>query len=128
MPCHATRKHRRVPALTEPLDPRVLLSVSIQFDYQYDTSGFFTDARKQVLQAAANALTSRLTDSLAAIPAPPSASDSWTAQFTNPATGSPGSISNLTVPADTILIFVGGGTPPAGKLGYANTSFSYSIG
>src|SRR4051812_13504703 len=57
----------------EPMESRLLLSVTIQFDTSLDTSGFFTahpDALG-VLQAAANDLTSRLAnDHLTAIPAP----------------------------------------------------------
>src|SRR6478736_1841194 len=69
------------------LEDRVVPSVAIQFDYRYDSSGFFNDqARKDVLQAAANAITSRLNDTLDAIPAP-TGNNSWTATFTNPSTG-----------------------------------------
>src|SRR3954464_2715592 len=86
--------HRVRPSL-EALDARILPSVSIQFDYSHDTSGFFNvQARKDVLQAAATDITSRLNDTLAAVPAPPSGADTWTAGFTDPTTGNPASIPN----------------------------------
>ena len=46
----------------------VLAAMSIQFDYTYDTANFFnTQAKKDLLAAAASVFTSRITDDLAAI-------------------------------------------------------------
>jgi autotransporter-associated beta strand protein len=122
-------RHRVRPSL-EALETRALLSVTIQFDYSHDTSGFFNDqSRKDVLQAAANDITGRLNDTLAAIPAPPSSADSWNAIFPDPSTGNQVSITNLQVPANTLIIYVGGRSlSGSSEAGQANTGFSYQIG
>src|SRR5688572_9682058 len=111
----------------ELLEDRFLLSVSVDFviNATYDPNGFFDDHPQAatVLQAAANDLTSRLTDSLAAIPAP-SGANTWTAIFKNPGTGNSESIVNLEVPADKLIVYVGG--RPLSVRGSADTGFSYS--
>jgi hypothetical protein len=57
-----------------------------------------------------------LTDSLAAIPASPS----WTASFTNPETGSSGAtVQNLAVPANTLVLYAGGYDMPGGQVAEA---------
>ncbi|HEV2947900.1 MAG TPA: hypothetical protein VGX70_11015, partial [Gemmataceae bacterium] len=90
----------------ESLECRLAPSVTIQFDYSYDSNGFFNDPlRKQVLQAAANYITSRLTDTLLGIS--PNANNTWTATFTNPGNGNAANTINLTVPLNTIYIYVG---------------------
>lgn len=56
------------------------------------------------------------TDSLSAIPSSPS----WSATFTNPDTGTPGfSLSNLSVPANTLLLYAGGWDMPSNQVGSA---------
>jgi len=119
------RKGRRFSV--ELLEDRLLLSVAVDFviNSTYDPNGFF-DAHPQaanVLQAAANDLTSRLTDNLAAIPAPTGA-NTWTAGFVNPGTGAAESIPNLQVPANTLIVYVGG--RDLGQAGRADTSSSFS--
>jgi hypothetical protein len=100
----------------EALEDRTVLSLTIQFDYRYDTNGFFSQQnRKDVLVAAADYLTARLDDSLSAIT--PSGSNTWTASFFNPLTGSVTSLSNLTIAANTILVFVGGRNMAGTQLG-----------
>ena len=49
-------------------------------------------------------------DHLAAIV--PQEGDTWTAQFPDPASGADQLVTNLVVPADTIVIYVGGGALP----------------
>jgi hypothetical protein len=90
--------------------------VTIQLDYSRDTSHFF-DApdRRAVLQLAANTLGSALGDQLEAIQ--PAGSNTWSAVFDDPSTGAEMAMANLTVPADTIIVFVGArslGGPEAG--------------
>jgi hypothetical protein len=96
--------------------------IHIQFDYSLDTSNFFANnpQAKVTLQQAADALASQITNNLTAIV--PDASNSWTAtinnptQFINPQTGTIPTLSlpNLTIPANTLVVFVGGGIVPAG--------------
>jgi len=97
------------PAL-EILETRLAPSISIQLDYALDTSGFFTNHpdRESLLSTAANALASRLGDSLSAIVPNPAAGDTWNAVFIDPSTGTQTQIANLTVPANTLIIFAGG--------------------
>jgi hypothetical protein len=84
-------------------------AVTIEFNYDYDATGFFGTATaptpaRRALEFAARAFTS-FADALA--PIAPAGSDAWTAQFPNPATGQSASIVNLAVPADQLTVFVG---------------------
>jgi hypothetical protein len=102
----------------ECLEPRLAPSISIQLDYSYDSSGFFIGHpdRQSLLGNAANALASRLGDNLAAIVPNAGAGDTWTAVFTDPSTGNTTQINNLTVVANTIIIYAAG-RPLGGAIG-----------
>lgn len=103
-------RSRFVPTLGE-LEERTLLSLTIKIDYTYDTSNFFdTPAKRSVMEAAANSVASALNDNLLAIQA--SGSNSWNANFPDPGNGQLTTINNLVVPANTIVIFVGGRSLP----------------
>jgi len=80
-------------------------TISVRLDYRFDTDGFFTPQRKQLLQIAADTIASRLTDQLAAIV--PSANFDWTVVVQNPQTGEDVSLFNPTVSANEIVIFAG---------------------
>lgn len=84
-------------------------AITISFDFTYDTSGFFSGvnvARRDVLQQAAAEFSSRLTDSLTAIV--PVQGNTWTASFTNPSSaGTSVSLPNLSIGANTVVIYVG---------------------
>jgi hypothetical protein len=101
----------------EMLEERLTPAITIQLDYQFDSLGFFNDqARRNILQTAADTLAARLNDSLAAIV--PAGADTWSARFTEPDNGSLASLPDLLVPADTIILFVGGrDLPSGGELG-----------
>ena len=95
-------------------------SITIDFNYSYDTSGFFTanPQAKAVLQEAAQILGSELHNSLAAIAPDPGLGDNWTAVTFDPSDTSENiDISNLNVPAGTIIVYVGGSTGDYGGLG-----------
>lgn len=110
----------------ERLEDRSQPSVAFQFDYSLDTQGFFNDSsRRAALESAGKMLASRLDDSLSAIS--PSGTNTWKATFPNPATGSMVTKSNLTVPANTVVVFAGGRDLSAGTLaigGYGGYSSS----
>jgi len=93
----------------EILEDRLTPSISIQLDYAYDT-GFFTNHpdRQSLLATAANSLASRIGDNLAAIVPNPGLGDTWTAVYSDPSTGATAQLDNLTIPANTILIFAAG--------------------
>jgi hypothetical protein len=90
----------------ELLEDRLTPALTIQFDYRFDTSGFFTDpSRRALLERAGTDLGSRIDANLGSIQA--SGSNSWAAMIFNPATGGQSEIANLTVATDTIVVFVG---------------------
>ena len=81
-------------------------ALNISFDYSYDTSGFFNNAaRRSTLQQAGNYLGSRISDNLTAISS--SSGNNFTATFSGPSNSSTVSISNYSVNADTLVVFVG---------------------
>ena len=84
---------------------------NITFNYDLDTEGFFSGAegatRRATLEKAASFYENFITDNLLAIP-PGSGFNTWTASFSNPATGNQHLIPNLTIPADTIVVYAGG--------------------
>jgi hypothetical protein len=92
-------------------------AVTIQFDYSFDTSGFFTSnpTAKTDLEAAAQFFDSHLTDTLTAIS--PGGFNSWTAGFINPSTGTSTSVDNLSISQNEILVYVGGEDLGSGVLG-----------
>lgn len=101
----------RSPLHIESLEERCTPAVTIQLDYRFDVQGFFNvQARRDLLQFAADSLASRLDDTLAAIV--PGGFNTWQARFTNPGTGASAAVDNLVVPANTIVIFVAGRTLP----------------
>ena len=88
-------------------------SITIDFDYSYDTSGFFTanPQAKVVLQEAAQILGGEIHSSLAAIAPDPDDGDTWTAVAINPSDIAQDiDISNLSVSSNTIIVYVGGST------------------
>jgi hypothetical protein len=93
-------------------------ALRFRFDYSTDSSGFFADTnRRNVLQRVADSITTKWSDTLAAIT--PSVGNQWTATFQNPSTGASDSRTNLSIASNEILVFVGArslGTP----LGIAN--------
>lgn len=98
-----------------PQDSRL----KIRFDYSLDTSGFFdSQQRRNLLQTAADAITSKLTDSLTRISV--SAGNTWRATFQNPSTGQSLTYNNLTINANELLVYVGARDIPDGVIGYAS--------
>lgn len=83
-------------------------NIDIVFDYRYDSSGFFTGAnssRQNLLETAASAFETRFQDNLTAIS--PSGSNTFDASFFQPDNGNSTRISNFSVAADQIVVFVG---------------------
>jgi len=80
--------------------------LDIQFDYTYDSGGFFSDSsRRSVLEAAGGYFESRITDNLLAIG--PSGNSSFSGTIFDPGTGG-NIITNVqNVAADTIVVFAG---------------------
>jgi len=101
----------------EWLEDRLVPAITFQFDYSYDTLGFFTDSnRRAVLERAGADLASRIQTPLQAIV--PGGGNSWTARFFHPATGNQITVNNLRVPQDTLLVFVGSQVMSGSEVGF----------
>lgn len=107
-------------------------AIEIEFDYTYDTNGFFTDEtgapivhRRSVLEEAAS-FYNGFTDQLSAIS--PSENENWSVQMTHPSLvgGYLGSVTldNLSLADDTIRIYVGASNSSPSVLGFANSGFN----
>ena len=81
-------------------------AINIQFDYTYDSSGYFTahPQAKTILNTAALTF-DRFYDQLSAIA--PGGQNHWNADFYDPSTGANRSVRNLQVPADALIVYVG---------------------
>src|SRR5205085_2261570 len=115
-----TPRRRSVRLGWERLEDRLAPSLTIQFDYSLDSSGFFLQhpAAKTVLQEAADVLGSPINDSLSAIAPDPGAGNTWTATFINPSDGSQTWVDNLGIPSGAILVYAGGFTPIGSFIGF----------
>ncbi len=104
--------------------PAAHAGLIFQFDYSYDTSGFFTDSRKAVLETAASYLEARIEDNLSLIPASGPSGQSWKPVFNNPTTGVQVQLANVSVPAQTMVVYVGARDIGGGTLAQATASTS----
>lgn len=123
-----TTKPARTTLRLEALEAREVPALLIQIDYSRDTSGFFSnpEARATLEQVAAE-LGNGLNANLSAIT--PGGGNTWTATFFDPATGGQTSLSNLSIGANTIKVFVGAralGGSEAGFGGFGGFSVSGS--
>ena len=93
-------------------------AINIQFDYSLDTNNFFGASgsiQRTILETAGSFFASNLNDSLAAIT--PSSGNSYDANFFHPATGASHSVTDLSVAADTLIVFAGGRSLSGSTLG-----------
>ncbi len=92
-------------------------AITIQLDYRFDTQNFFdTEEKRAAITAAASFYEARIFDSLD--PLQPGGFNTWSATFVDPATGNERDISGLEVPADTLIVFVGGHDIGGSTLGF----------
>jgi hypothetical protein len=123
---HSPRRGRPRPRL-EPLEGRDCPSVAFQFDYSMDTSGFFNNPQaRATLESAGQLFSSQLNDSLAALG--PGGGNHWAAGVTDPSTGTTTMLSDLYVPADTILVYAGGHDYGGAQLGAGGPGTSSAVG
>jgi hypothetical protein len=87
--------------------PSAHARITFDFDYSLD-SGFFTTnpAAKTALERAATVFSDRLLDNLTDIT--PGNGNTWNTDFTNPSTGVETFIYDLTIPANSIKVYIGG--------------------
>jgi hypothetical protein len=101
--------------------PAAHAGLIFQFDYSYDTSGFFTDSRRAVLETAASYLEARIEDNLAAIPAS-SGQQTWRPTFNHPSTGSQLQLTGISIPYQTMVIYLGARDIGGGTLAQATSA------
>jgi VCBS repeat-containing protein len=91
--------------------------ISVDVDYRFDTNNFFdTQAKRDALEETLDDVASRLSDDLD--PIIPGDGNTWEMSFLDPSTGeSVVSLTDETIPADTLRIFVG--ARPLEKAGLA---------
>jgi LysM repeat protein len=105
------------------LEERIAPAIAFQFDYSYDSLGFFTanPAAKTVLQEAAQILGSQLNNNLAGFGSNPALDQYWDSYIPNPSNMATNvEVSNLTIPANTLVVFVGGSNLSSGTLAESN--------
>lgn len=110
------------PALRlEQLEVREVPAILIQLDYSYDT-GFFANnpQARATLERAATELGNSVSADLSAVV--PSGGNTWVATFPNPATGATQVLSNPSVGANAIRVYVGARALGGGEAGYASTA------
>lgn len=126
--------------LVVTLVPNIALGLEIQLRYDLDTNNFFQQAgAKEAMEAAASFYEELITDELEAInPADFQVAGSftrtWTPTYLEPNNGDAETLitsaANLVVPADTLIIFVGGralttsGQGGPGGINFGNGDFS----
>lgn len=112
MPLRPISRRRPFQAGLERLEARLALSLSIQFDYSYDESGFFetNPGARVALETAAQVLGSQINDQLAAIVPNVRKGNVWSVNFTNPSTGQLVTLANPTIPENTIIVYAAGST------------------
>jgi hypothetical protein len=100
--------HRSAQLWFETLESRDTPSVSVRFDYSFDTSGLFSNpSARAALDRVGAAVTARMTDDLAAIV--PNGGNDWTAKVYDSAVNAVRSIPSLSVGANEIVVYITGG-------------------
>jgi len=100
-------------------------AITINFDYSYDTSGFFTAERINIMQSASNTITSRINDNLTAINN--GGSNQFNAIFSAPNGSGEATVNGVNVAADSLTIYVGAQAFGSGTLAQAGPGgYSYS--
>jgi matrixin len=103
-------------------------ALTINFDYTYDTTGFFTASRISTLEAAGSRITNRLNDNLNAITS--SGANQFDANFSAPNGSGATTVSGANINTDSLTIYVGAqnfaGTTlaQAGPGGYSISGFT----
>jgi hypothetical protein len=90
-------------------------ALDIVFDYTYDTSSFFDASRKSLMDLAANAFESRLSDNLTAINSGVGGSVDF--QFSNPSGSGSITVTNGSVAANELRVYLGAEVMAGSTLG-----------
>jgi len=117
---------RKIRLHCDHLEDRLAPAITVLLDFSRDSNNFFNTAESRAtVQTAVNAIASQLNDTLLAIPSP-TGSNTWQARFSDPGTGQNVAITDLVVPQNTLLVFVGGRSIPGSTIGFAQTGFGVS--
>ncbi len=82
-------------------------AINIQFDYSFDSNGFFdTQAKKDVLSTAGSFFSNLIVDDLTAITS--GGANHFNAVFSNPGNGSLQTVNDFSVAAGTLIVYAGG--------------------
>src|SRR5262245_51259756 len=113
---------KRALLVLETLEAREVPAITILVDYSLDSranggSGFFEShpGAKTVMNEVAYEMGQRLSANFATIA--PGGANTWAASIFNPETGGQFSVANLTIAANTIVVYVGGRAMPGGEAG-----------
>lgn len=104
-------------------------AIKIDLRYDYDTSNFFDQpGSKEAMRSCADFFEQILSDELGEINAATSGDqrNTWSARPQHPATGSPLTIVDLVVPANTLIIYPGARNLPGTTTGFATSGLSVS--
>lgn len=96
-------------------------AIELEFDYTYDDAGFFTTAHQNILNSVASEFGSRLTDSLAAINS--GGTDSYRARIAPLTNDSRELTDPISIPEDTIRIYLGTQSLGTTTLGFGGIGF-----
>jgi hypothetical protein len=95
--------------------------VIVQIDYSLDTGGFFTQPQaRAALETGIQNVASRLLDTLDPIAPGPTGfgfDNQFNLQFDHPSTGAPVTLRNITIPRDTLRVYVGARDLPGTTIG-----------
>ncbi|MBX9583567.1 MAG: FG-GAP-like repeat-containing protein [Gemmataceae bacterium] len=117
----------RPPLAAEPLEPRDVPALTVQFDFRYDATGFFNDpARRAVLQQAANDLTARISTPLAAVV--PGGDNGWVLNTFDPFTGQSTAADGPALGANTLVVFVAGRQLPGATVAESSPGSYTAVG
>ncbi len=101
--------------------------LEIELDYSLDTQNFFNQAgSREALRAVADLFERLIMDELEEIDPSQFFQPNWIARPIHPGTGERLAIVNRQIPANTVLIFVGGRDLGGGTTGQASTGFTIS--
>jgi hypothetical protein len=85
--------------------PLATAAIDIDLRYDYDTNGFFTTERREMLELAVDSV-NRFLDTFD--PIEPSGNNTWRIGFERPDTGVAVELTNPTIARDTMVLYVGG--------------------
>jgi len=90
-------------------------AVTFDFDYTYDTGGFFTVERRSLMSLVGALFEARIADTLSAIT--PGSGNTWQVSYYNPADGTLAQLTDLSIGSGVLKVYVGARSMAGGTLG-----------